>query len=114
MTAEERLVFLSGTTGLTAGEHLRRIALRWGNLAAGTASALLVAFSGLPSATAAQHLLHDPAEVVATVSNIFGGPDASLYDEVLAKRRAHAQFIRRQNDLIIMTVIAAVTGGMLE
>ena len=112
MTAEERLVFLSGTTGLTAGEHLRRIALRWGNLAAGTAGALLVAFSGLPTGTAAQHLLHDPAEVVSTVTNIFGGPDASLYDEALAKRRA--QFIRRQNDLIIMTVIAAVTGGFIE
>ncbi len=112
MNTGERLVFLSGTTGLTAGEHLRRIALRWGNLAAGTAGALLVAFSGLPTTTAAQHLLHDPAEVVATVTNIFGGPDSTLYEQALARRKAHEAFVRRQNDLIIMTVIAAVTGGL--
>ncbi|MBP6779528.1 MAG: hypothetical protein KA784_00095 [Aquabacterium sp.] len=54
MTAAERLVFLSGRPGRTAGEQLRMIA---GALA--TTGALLVAYSGLPTGTAAEHILVD-------------------------------------------------------
>ena len=54
MTAGERLLFLSGRPGRTAGEQLRMIA---GALA--TSGALLVAYSGLPTGTATQHILVD-------------------------------------------------------
>lgn len=54
MTAAERLVLLSGRPGRTAGEQLRMIA---GALA--TTGALLVAYSGLPTGTAAEHILVD-------------------------------------------------------
>jgi hypothetical protein len=57
MTAAERLIALTGAGG-TAAE-------RWRRLAAGAATgAVLVAFSGLASATAAEHLLHEAAAVV--------------------------------------------------
>ena len=54
-TAGARLVFLSGGAPRSAGERLA-------GLAAGvTAGQILVARSGLGSATAAVHLMYDPA-----------------------------------------------------
>lgn len=52
MTALERITQLSGLSGVSAAQHLKQIAG-----AAGIAGALLVAFSGLPTGTAAEHLL---------------------------------------------------------
>lgn len=51
-TALERITQLSGLSGVSAAQHLKQIAG-----AAGIAGALLVAFSGLPTGTAAEHLL---------------------------------------------------------
>ena len=52
MTAAERLVFLSGLSGVSAGAHLYAI-----RKSGSTAGQILVSRSSLPSATAAQHLL---------------------------------------------------------
>lgn len=54
MTAADRLIALAGTTGTAAA-----LLLAIGTGA--TAGAALVDYSGLPSATAAVHLLHDLA-----------------------------------------------------
>lgn len=54
MTAAERLKQLSGAGDISAAARLRRIAG-----IAGAAGAILVAYSALPTATAAAHLLHD-------------------------------------------------------
>ena len=56
MTAGERLALLSGSGDPTAAARLRRI-----GGAAAAAGALLVAYSGLATATAAVHLMHDTA-----------------------------------------------------
>lgn len=56
-TAAQRLATLSGLSGVSAAQMLRQIA------AGATAGAMLVAYSGLPSATAATHLLHDVSTV---------------------------------------------------
>jgi hypothetical protein len=50
-TAAARITAVSGLTGVSASAHLRQLAGTYG-----IAGAMLVAFSGLPSATAAQHL----------------------------------------------------------
>lgn len=52
MTTSERLVFLSGLSGVSAGAHL--YAIRQSGLTAGQ---ILVSRSSLSSATAEQHLL---------------------------------------------------------
>lgn len=52
MTTGERLALLSGLSGVSAAEHLKKIA---GTI--GLAGALLVMASGLPSGTAEEHLL---------------------------------------------------------
>ena len=54
-TAGARLVFLSGGGSAAAGARLASLA------AGANAGARLVARSGLPSATAAVHLMYDPA-----------------------------------------------------
>lgn len=86
-TAAERLVALSGPGGTTAGERWRRI----GALTAGTAAAILVAYSGLPSATAAEHLAVERAAEQA--SRYVGGGAAThrgrkheTDDEALVRR----------------------------
>jgi hypothetical protein len=56
-TAAERLVFLAGTTGV-AGSLLLMIG------AGSIAGDILVSYSGLSSATAAEHLLFDSGTVV--------------------------------------------------
>lgn len=61
MTAGERLVHLSGLGAQSAGAHLVAVAQRWAGVMSGSAEQLLVAYSGLPSATAAEHLLHNRA-----------------------------------------------------
>ena len=53
-TTGQRLVHLSGLTGVSAAEHLKRIAG-----AAGSAGNLLVAYSRLATATAAVHIMVD-------------------------------------------------------
>ena len=100
-TAAERLVQLTGGAGsLTAAQRLRMI-----GGAAATAGALLVAFSGLPSATAAEHLL---ADRTAQALPAFGTDDAPVSQLWLTDEQ-----IQRQNELILLTVMSAVTGGML-
>lgn len=56
MNVAQRLAYLSGLTGVSAGAHL--LAIR---LAGVNAGAMLVSRSGLPSGTAMQHLLADLA-----------------------------------------------------
>lgn len=103
MTAAERLKLLSGAGGTSAGARLRRI-----GGAAATAGALLVAYSGLPTGTAAQHLLTDR---IATSSDSGGGgrakshqPEADDYDEQR----------ERNNRIAIQTIIALVASGALN
>lgn len=113
-TLAQRLSQLSGLPlgAHTMAEHLRAIVTRFGLAvpAQATVAAILIAYSGLPAGqhTVAEHLAVERA--VATTA-IGGGDDASDAYAVLS--RADRERIQRQNDLIIMTVIAAVTGGML-
>lgn len=113
-TLATRLAQLSGLPLGTAtmAEHLRAIVTRF-NLAVpaqATVAAILIAYSGLPAGqhTVAEHLAVNRA--VATT--VLGGGD-DLLDAYTALATAERERIQRQNDLIIMTVIAAVTGGML-
>ena len=95
MTAAERLKLLSGS-GLTAGERLRRI-----GRAGVTASALLVAYSGLPTASAATHLLHDVVRATAFIDAEDESDNAvSLHD--------------RNNQIIMSTLAAIIASGALE
>lgn len=113
-TLATRLAQLSGLPlgAHTMAEHLRAMVTRF-NLAVpaqATVAAILIAYSGLPAGqhTVAEHLAVN--RTVATTA-LGGGDDAPDAYVVLA--RAEQERIQRQNDLIILTVIAAVTGGML-
>jgi hypothetical protein len=79
MTAAERLIALSGGSG-TAGERLMRLAG-----AAGLAGGLLVGYSGLGSASAAQHLLHD--KVTSEVRYMSFGPSGHSQPVKIRKDR---------------------------
>lgn len=113
-TLAQRLSQLSGLPQGTAtfAQHLRAIVTRFGLAvpAQATVAAVLIAYSGLPAGqhTVAEHLAVNRS--VATTA-LAGGDDAP--DAYAALFRAEQERIQRQNDLIIMTVIAAVTGGML-
>lgn len=61
MTAAERLVFLSGLSGASAGAHLYSI-----RQSGSTAGQILVSRSSLTSATAGQHLLDDGGVIAPT------------------------------------------------
>ena len=56
MTTSQRLAFLSGLSGVSAGSHL--LAIRRSGVTAGQ---MLVSRSALSSASALQHLLNDEA-----------------------------------------------------
>ena len=72
MTASERLVFLSGLSGVTAGAHL--LAIRQSG---STSGQILVSRSSLSVATAAQHLL-DGGGVVQSDNPVFVGFHANM------------------------------------
>lgn len=112
-TLAARLAQLSGLPLGTAtmAQHLRAMVVRF-NLAvpaSATVAAILIAYSGLPAGqyTVAEHLA-----VNRSVSTVIDGGDA-LEAAYAQLSKAERERIQRQNDLIIMTVIAAVTGGML-
>ena len=67
-TALERITQLSGLSGVSAAQHLKQIAG-----AAGIAGALLVAFSGLPTGTAAEHLLANGGTPPPVTDISYGG-----------------------------------------
>jgi hypothetical protein len=67
MTASQRLVYLSGLSGVSAGAHL--LAIRQSGATAGQ---ILVSRSTLPTASAAQHLLDDGV-ILAPVNPSFIG-----------------------------------------
>jgi hypothetical protein len=69
MTASERLIDLAGFSGATAGALLLAIGM------GATAGAALVNYSGLPTGTAAEHLLAD--QIVIQEVRYQGGPDSS-------------------------------------
>lgn len=99
MTALERLKQLSGLSGVSAGEALRKIAG-----ASGLAGALMVGFSGLPTGTAAEHLLADGHQVV----QIVGG--GGTYQE--AAPDALLQQIKDEDEILIMAVAQMVVSGV--
>jgi hypothetical protein len=90
-TAGQRLIALSGLTGQTAAESMKAI----GHGAGLAAAALLVAYSGLASATAAVHLLTDQAATV-----VVGGGGHRMPDV----RRLEP---RGRDDEELMTIIVA-------
>lgn len=63
ITAGDRLAFLSGLTGVSAYQHLRQIAGFYG-----VAAAMLVAFSGYPTAPAWVHLFPPESQESASGS----------------------------------------------
>ncbi len=96
MTGFERLRFLAGRPG-TAGELLRQI-----GVTGLTAGALLVSYSGLASATAAVHILHDRPKVGEGkgFAEVHRRGGASHFDE---------EIIRANNEVILAVVLAFIT-----
>lgn len=92
VTAGARLAFLSGLTGVSAQQHLRQIAGFYG-----VAAAMLVAFSGYPSAPAWVHLF-PPESTESAVGGARGGYDA---DERVSppRRKAVSEFVAAQPSL---------------
>jgi len=79
-TTGNRLAFLSGLSGVPAYQHLRKIAGFYG-----VAAAMLVAFSGYPTAPAWVHLF-SPESTETAVGGSRGGPDYN-YDWPTSKRK---------------------------
>ena len=122
MTAAQRLAQLSGLTGVSAAEHLKRIAL-----AAGVAGALLVAYSGLPAGSAAQHLLTDRSVVQSLPTGSGGGAAAGVAQDddktwrIERKQRidkeqamARAALVSKQDAEVIEIVAVLISTGILD
>lgn len=111
MTAGERLAFLSGLSGVSAAEHLKKIAN-----SIGLAGALLLAASGLPGGTAEELLLSHPTPVAAQ-----GGGGGGHVKPVLAttpsdyqphdNELALQQQIQQEDDILILAVAHLITLG---
>ena len=102
MTAGERLVYLSGMSGATTAQMLRRI----GGQAAKTTGAALVAYSGLATGTAAQHLLTN--RVMGG-----GGPTPYRYPWDNADKE-HSNWQRRRlldDDETLLAAVAALVAA---
>lgn len=100
MTAGERLAFLSGLSGVSAAEHLKKLA---GTI--GLAGALLVMASGLPGGTAEELLLAEkvaaPTPVAVTYSSGSGGGYGAV---VSGGRRGIAGYSGRSSvDVVLNT-----------
>ena len=115
MTTGERLALLSGLSGVSAGEHLKKLA---GSI--GLAGALLLASSGLPDGTAQELLLAGPAPIVAPVTNSGGGGGGRINPiakQLLADYQQHdnelalQQQIQQEDDILIMAVAHLITLG---
>lgn len=109
-TAAERLVALAGSGG-QAGVLLRQI-----GVAGLTAGALLVAYSGLPTATAAEHLLAE--RVTAAVAAGSGGGGGSVRPLRPAPRRYEtppfvSEKVRVDNEMFD-TALALLLSGLLD
>lgn len=105
MIASDRLKTLSGAGGTTAAERMRRI-----GIVGATAGALLVAYSGLASATAAEHLLHERVQV-QQAGGLVGGRLAA------SRKRTPIVAPTAQDDLLgrpIATMSAGHPGGTGE
>ena len=111
---------LSGLSGVSAAEHLKKIAA-----ATGVAGALLVGYSGLTTGTAAEHLLADAGQVVRPVLSGGGGGvfkvgrrSASRF-VVTPQRDAHDDAmelehqIRHEEEIIVMAVARLIVSGAL-
>lgn len=99
MTALERLKQLSGLSGGSAGEALRKIAG-----ASGLAGALLVGYSGLPTGTAAEHLLADHQQLTQPV----GGGGTAFRE---APESDLQQQIQQDDEIIILAVAQLIVHG---
>lgn len=112
MTALERLRQLSGLSGVSAGEALRKIAG-----ASGLAGALLVGFSGLPSGTAAEHLLapgqQAPAEPMASGSGggVFTDPRITTLFAAGDAERDLALQIQQEDEAMLMVIAQLMVNG---
>lgn len=107
MTAAERLKAISGAGATSAGARLRRI-----GGAALTAGALLVSHSGLPSATAAAHLLVDRSTTgdgAALVVGFGGQRRISFHDVLDEDNEAHAAM-----SAALMVIVALAASGELD
>lgn len=109
-TAAERLVALAGSGG-QAGALLRQI-----GITGLTAGALLVAYSGLPTATAAVHLMTDRVTVVAVTGGSGGGGSVRALRP--APRRYEAPpFVSekaRVDNEMFDTALALLLSGLLD
>lgn len=113
MTAAQRLAQLSGLSGVSAAEHLRKIAG-----VAGAAGAMLVAYSGLTSGTAADHLLTDRQAVIPPIVSTQGtgggagggggwGAEQEDYSEIQLKQALE------EDEIIVMAIAKLVATGAL-
>lgn len=105
MTALERITQLSGLSGVSAAQHLKQIAG-----AAGIAGALLVAFSGLPTGTAAEHLLANGGTPPPVTDISYGGGFGSHFHEDvdLRKQAERARRKKMENEAVVMAIVQFV------
>lgn len=103
-TALERITQLSGLSGVSAAQHLKQIAG-----AAGIAGALLVAFSGLPTGTAAEHLLANGGTPPVTDISYGGGFGSHFHEDVdLRKQAERARRKKMENEAVVMAIVQFV------
>lgn len=113
MTALERLRQLSGLSGASAGDALRKIAR-----ASGLAGALLVGFSGLATGTAAEHLLSNgqqipvtPTESTGSGGGVFSDPKlTTLFTETSTDDDLALQ-IQQEDEAIFMVIAQLMVNG---
>ena len=103
MTALERITQLSGLSGVSAAQHLKQIAG-----AAGIAGALLVAFSGLPTGTAAEHLLANGGTPPPVTGISYGGGFGGHFHENVDRQAERARRKKTENEAVVMAIVQFV------
>jgi hypothetical protein len=106
MTAAQRLTQLSGLSGVSAGEHLKRIAA-----AAGVAGVLLTAYSQLQTGTATQHILVDHGVTQVVAKAITGGGGTTDSTEFF--REQLALQIRQEDEIMAMAIAQLIVNGVM-
>lgn len=107
-TTAERLQELSGLSGVSAAEHLKAIAG-----AAGVAGVLLVAYSGLSTGTATEHLLVDtsvepPVGLYVPPHHV---PQLDVAEVVNAKGRTYGESVATATGVTVILASAEASSG---
>ena len=99
MTAAERLKLLSGNGGTSAASRIRRL-----GVVGVSAGALLAAYSGLATASAAKHLLTDKPNYVLLKGD----------DDYSSQNHRREDLKEMNHQIITSMLLSLVTSGVLE